>query len=440
MEPVISVIMTVYNTEKYLRESIESILNQTYSNFEFIIINDASTDNSKMILDSYQDSRIIRIDNARNLGASQSSNIGLDRAKGKYIARMDSDDISKPERFAIQYKYLEDNPDVAILGSWLKTCGDREEIWKYSDNHVLNRSRLLFNPPVAHSSILIRKSIIDKYQIKYNTAFTSAIDYELYSQFPDHIKFSNIQEVLYFYRIHESQMSTTKREEQQKFADTVRWRMLSRFQIDLTNEEKILHRQVSLKKIDTIESLKACHGWLLKLLEANELFSVYPHDDFTKLLSDYWLQLCNQLSYMGGEIWRLFFESTFSKHIALPEATIDLNKLVAFLNEEQITQLSIFGTGRMGYFLANELMRNNMTIKYFLDNHIQAQDLEIHGIPIVKPNKYNLEEVDAVILSILGKHDEFIINHLNHLHNGLTIYSWKNFCVKEMMLDDAIII
>lgn len=116
-KPAISVLMPVYNSEKYLNEAIESILNQTFVDFEFIIINDASNDNSENIIESYQDSRIKYFKNEKNLGVAKTLNKGLKLAQGKYIARMDSDDISLPERLYKQFKFMEVYNDIDVCGS-----------------------------------------------------------------------------------------------------------------------------------------------------------------------------------------------------------------------------------------------------------------------------------------------------------------------------------
>jgi len=115
--PKISVIMSVYNGEKYLREAIESILNQTFRDFEFIIINDGSTDKTSEILSSYNDPRIVIINNKRNIGLTKSLNKGLKMVKGEYIARQDADDVSLPERLERMVNFLDMNRDVGLLGS-----------------------------------------------------------------------------------------------------------------------------------------------------------------------------------------------------------------------------------------------------------------------------------------------------------------------------------
>ena len=120
----ISVVMSVYNTsETYLKEAIESILNQSLPDFEFIIINDASNRATSAILNQYTDERIVRIENQQNLGITASLNEGLEIARGRYIARMDADDVSFPERLSKQYQYMEKHPHIAVLGCWTTTNG-----------------------------------------------------------------------------------------------------------------------------------------------------------------------------------------------------------------------------------------------------------------------------------------------------------------------------
>ena len=122
--------MPVYNAERHLSESIKSILNQSFSEFEFLIINDGSSDGSREIIKSFNDSRIVLHDNNRNFGLTKSLNIGLNLAKGRYIARMDADDISYQNRLEKQYQFMENNPDIGFCGTWYKKIGDSSKILK----------------------------------------------------------------------------------------------------------------------------------------------------------------------------------------------------------------------------------------------------------------------------------------------------------------------
>lgn len=196
--PLVSVVMPVYNAEKYLRESIDSILNQTYKNFEFIIINDGSTDNSPDIVRSYDDPRIIFVDNKQNSGLVSVLNQGLNLAHGKYVARMDADDISLPNRFETQIEFMETHPTVGVLGASFHIFGgiDRLETKK----KYPNLRYLLKTCPVGHPTVMMRRSVIDRYGVRYDPQYKHAEDYELWMRMLRLTKIANINRVLLNYR------------------------------------------------------------------------------------------------------------------------------------------------------------------------------------------------------------------------------------------------
>lgn len=155
----ISVVMPAYNAEKYIGQAIESILNQTYSNFEFIIINDGSNDKTKEVILSYKDDRIIYLENERNFGIVVTLNKGLEKANGEYIARMDADDIAEPNRFEKQIKYLDKNIEIGVLGSGICTFGENIESKKrlFTTNADQLKAELIFSSCIAHPTVMIRK-------------------------------------------------------------------------------------------------------------------------------------------------------------------------------------------------------------------------------------------------------------------------------------------
>ena len=196
--PLVSVVMPVYNAEKYLREAINSILSQTYTNFEFIILNDGSTDSSAEIVRSYDDPRIVFIDNKKNAGLVAVLNQGLDLAHGEYIARMDSDDISLPTRFEKQVRFLQRHKSVGILGTFFHIFGAADRIetkQKYPDLKFI-----LQTSPVGHPTVMMRKSVLDEHNLRYDPRYKHAEDYELWLRAYDHTKIANIPEVLLNYR------------------------------------------------------------------------------------------------------------------------------------------------------------------------------------------------------------------------------------------------
>ncbi|MDY0386314.1 MAG: glycosyltransferase family 2 protein [Methanolobus sp.] len=217
--PKISVIMAAYNTEKYLSESIQSILTQTFGEFEFLIINDCSTDNSLNIIDEYvkQDDRIILIDNKTNLGLTKSLNLGLKKARGKYIARIDADDIALPERLRIQYDFLEKTRDVFLVGSGAYSINEsgsiRTRMRPLTEIEDIKKELSVQNC-LFHPTIMFRNE-----GFMYREKFVFAQDYDFYlSLLSNNKKISNIFEPLIKYRINPDAISWSKKSQQNNFA------------------------------------------------------------------------------------------------------------------------------------------------------------------------------------------------------------------------------
>lgn len=183
MNPKISIIMSVFNGQEYLKESIESILNQTYKDFEFIIVDDGSTDKTGEILKEYKkDPRIKIITNERNIGLTKSLNKVLKMAKGEYIARQDGDDVSLPQRLEKQIEFLENNPEIKILGTLglgINQRGEilRKEIPPVSSQEVMGG--LIKKNPFIHTSVIIERETLNKVGL-YNERFKTTQDYELW--------------------------------------------------------------------------------------------------------------------------------------------------------------------------------------------------------------------------------------------------------------------
>ena len=197
----LSIILPVYNCEMYLRESIDSILNQSYSDFELLIINDGSTDHSLDLINSYDDPRISVFDQA-NQGLAATLNRGLALASGEYIARMDQDDISHPERLAIQIAFLDHNPELGVCGTWAKLINKQsEQIGKaaYPLSHEQIEAFLLFNSPLCHPSVMFRRSVLVANNINYNLVKTE--DFDFWIRLVKLTKFANIPQFLIRYRV-----------------------------------------------------------------------------------------------------------------------------------------------------------------------------------------------------------------------------------------------
>jgi len=207
--PAISVVMPTYNDGAYLREAIDSILGQTFKDFEFIIINDGSTDDTEDIINSYRDNRIKYLKNETNCGNTVTRNRGMNAAMGKYIAIMDSDDISVPKRLAIQYEYLEKHPEIGILGGQIIFFDKNSWYYThYPKDPAYVKSFMFFKNPVAQPTVMLRTKILSGYNLSYNTEYESGGDYDLwYRAALSGVSIANLSKILLHYRQSGNQMS-----------------------------------------------------------------------------------------------------------------------------------------------------------------------------------------------------------------------------------------
>ena len=315
MNPLVTVLMPVYNGEKYLKEAIESVLNQTFRDFEFLIIDDGSADKSAEIIKSFNDARIRLERNETNLGLIKTLNKGLGLAKGKYIARMDCDDISLPKRLSIQVNFMEKHPEIDVCGSWVKVMGLKQEfVNKYPQNHEEARAYLLFNTPFAHPSVIIRKEVMEKHKLKYDENYKHAEDYELWSRIINYAKVSNIPKVLLHYRMHDESVSKKNSSAQAENSNRVRIRLLKEMGINPAPTELDLHRRFIrpdyLNSKDFIDQLET---WLGKLLSVNEKTGVYEQESLAKIISSRWLNACSANTSLGFWIIKKFWQSPLKK-------------------------------------------------------------------------------------------------------------------------------
>lgn len=230
--PKISVIMASHNGEKFIKEAIDSVLGQTYADFEFLIVDDGSTDLTAVVLNEYKerDQRIKIITNSQCFGLTKSLNIALKQSLGEYIARMDDDDISLKNRFALQNEFLNKNPQVALCGTMgivINAIGEEigQKDLALSYPEVL--ARLLFNNQFIHSSLMMRKKVLDTEGF-YSERFKKAQDYELVLRLARKYQVVNLPERLIKWRKLATSISH-KNKEQKKFAIKARWLAITKY-------------------------------------------------------------------------------------------------------------------------------------------------------------------------------------------------------------------
>lgn len=204
--PRVSILMPVYNVAPYLREAVDSILSQTYTDFELIVLDDGSTDGSSQILEIYTDPRIIRYRGERNVGLANILNVGLQMARGEFIARMDSDDLSLPTRLSVQVAYLDAHSEVDLCSCGMELFGAKQAIWSYATDVDTVKINALFHSPILHASSVWRRTAFADRGLTFDQQMVPAEDYDLWVRaLLQSCVLVNIPDVLYRYRIHMSQ-------------------------------------------------------------------------------------------------------------------------------------------------------------------------------------------------------------------------------------------
>jgi len=231
--PKVTVLMSVYNGEKYLKEAIDSILNQTFSDFEFIIINDGSTDNTLQILKKYKDSRIIIINNSKNIGLTKSLNIGIKKTRGEYIARMDADDISLSNRLNEEVIFLENNNKCAVVGTFIKMINEKSKIIGIEEKPITNKKikkLLVVDNCIIHGSTMIRKKCLEEVG-HYDESFVRSQDYDLWLRMSEKYELANIPKYLYVWRKNRDSIESRFMNDQKRYVKLAKEKKIKRSNI-----------------------------------------------------------------------------------------------------------------------------------------------------------------------------------------------------------------
>lgn len=292
-QPLVSVVLPVYNGENFLREAIQSILDQSFSNYELLIINDASTDNSEQVILHFEDSRIVYLKNEKNLGLIGALNRGLNIACGKYIARMDQDDISHPKRFERQVQFMETNMNVVLCGMQgeILQTGEAYQV-PLEDNEI--RASMLFGSPFIHPVVMIRRETLVQHSLKYDLKYFHAEDYGLWVNLSFVGKLANLPEVGIYYRKHGMQYTKVFGEGNKMTSFNAKIEYLERLGINLTSGqtayyEKVFKRQIDPKDINQLKELSHFYLSFLSLPFPDQINLDY----LKRLIYKKWKVICS---------------------------------------------------------------------------------------------------------------------------------------------------
>lgn len=314
INPKVTVLMPVYNGGPYLAEAIQSVLQQTFTDFEFLIIDDGSTDESIVIIQMFNDPRIQLIHNDMNQGLVTSLNKGIGLALGEYVARMDADDVCLPERLALQVAFMDAHRDIGVCGTWVEVLGEPYgQILRYPTDPDTLKCTQLFGPALAHPSVMIRRDLLKETKLLYDPSYKHAEDFELWVRASEYTSLANMGKVLLRYRLNPQQVSKLHNEEQSFNAERVRLSQLCNLGIIPTDEELYIHQSISLLRLESDRLfVEKVEKWIYKLININLEAKVYPELAFCSVLCDRWFEVCDAVTELGPWALKKYFLSPLS--------------------------------------------------------------------------------------------------------------------------------
>jgi len=312
LNPALSIIIPVYNAGQYLAEAINSVLNQTFRNFELIIINDGSTDNSKTIIQSFTDERIHYFENKKNSGIVFSRNRGLKEAAGEFIGMVDADDVVCPEKFEKQIAFLKKNSDFGMVGSWVKfidTYGKRlPGKWKLNAPPEKIPAIMLFRNYFVQSAVLYKRECLKNFS--FTRGFEIGEDYLFWHQILKTCKSWNLPEYLVDYRVHKDSITNKRNDLRVEMDKKIFEIQLKELGVDVTERELELHLLIKEgTSVVDAKTLLEIDRWLKKIVDSNKSCQLYDSRYLAQVVANRWLKVCRNTSKFNVENLKVCFMS-----------------------------------------------------------------------------------------------------------------------------------
>lgn len=315
MKKRLSVLLPNYNNAPYLKECLETIVAQTFTDFQVIFVDDCSTDNSVKIIKEYGDERFVVIKKKKNSGIVETMNKGLAAIDTEYYIRLDGDDRMRQDRFELLVKYMDENPNIDVCGSSIQTFGIREELQQYPQNSNLNKANLIFGHSIGHASCIFRTNTIKKNQIQYQNDYYRLEDYQLFYTIKDIAKTTSLREPLYYYR-QEAYNNDSSTEAKKNLAYHSFYEMILNDLGMLFNSKSLdIHMQLA-NKSELKYGLKAVDAHIKSLIDANKDKKLFPENELIEVLRNRRLKLLYKFIDLG-EMTRSELLKEGVKHPAL---------------------------------------------------------------------------------------------------------------------------
>jgi hypothetical protein len=285
--PRVSVIMAVHNGERYVRESVDSVLSQSFADFELLVVDDASTDSTTEILAQYHDERLRVLHNEVDSERCVSRNRALREARGEYAAILDPDDVALPQRLERQVAFMDAHPAVTVSGSYYQRYESGEIMTLLLEDAAI-RAQMLFHSPLAHPTVIMRRAPVLSLTSGYDPASPYAEDYNLWAGLAAHrdVVFANVPEALIRYRVYPGKDRSAYQLETEARTRQVCSVLLARLGISAGEEELAVHRWCTGWWRLTAQGLQAVEEWLFRLLAANAATGIYEPRSFLSEILD----------------------------------------------------------------------------------------------------------------------------------------------------------
>ncbi|WP_048825644.1 glycosyltransferase family 2 protein [Hymenobacter sp. DG25B] len=318
MTPKVSVLLPVYNVSPFIHDTIKSLLNQSFSDFEIIVIDDLSTDNTVDIIKSIIDNRIKLIINKKNLGRAGSDMVGLQHVQGKYIAKMDGDDICRPDRLSLQVNFLDSHPEINIVGSWMQNFGASTFCNRYPEHPEDTQVLTLFTLPTGNPSVMMRSSLFREEGMYYDVSLRQTEDYDFFVRYIKEIKLHNIQDSLIKYRVPEEKQKLSILSERSSVSDDVRSAFLKSWNFPADNKALYIFNLVSMlnKPLNNLTHSDV-EQWLISIIFHNSVFPIFHPQALKRGISQRWFEFCYNYPLPFARNWSIYKKSTLSKYNSL---------------------------------------------------------------------------------------------------------------------------
>lgn len=319
--PLVSVIMPVYNVERYVEESLRSVLRQTENDLEVVVVDDCSPDKSMAAVEAVNDARVRIIRHKVNMGLASARNSGLDVAAGTYVAFLDSDDVAMPQRLQRQCEFLKANPCVVLCGGAV-ACIDADgkptgQRWRPPHDSTLLSAQLLFQNRFFVSTVMVRAEV--HRCLRFRTDFPMAEDYEFNVRASHLGSVANLDETLIRYRLNPAGLTATKQTLMDEYVRKTMRTQVERLGISASDRQLDVHFHLYADCLPpSIDLLDEINDWLTVLAEANRKQKIFDEDAFRSVLSQHWFEACTRASSVGPRMLVRYAQGGFFSALSAP--------------------------------------------------------------------------------------------------------------------------